>query len=126
MRRRASGLGSELRRLAEEVVLFDGRQTGMRVGRADHAELVGVDAELALELEAVLQRRAGILELEHLRLLQLAQVEIALVPALEIGELVVRRQERMGLAIALDLRRLVEALPLARASRRIRGRSACR
>ena len=84
----------------------------MGVGRADHAELVGIDAELAFELEAVLQRRARILELEHLRRLHLAQVEIALVPALEIGELVVRRQEGMGLAVALDLGRLVEPLPL--------------
>ena len=98
----------------------------MGVGRADHAELVGIDAEFALELEAELQRRARIFELEHLRLLQLAQVEVALVPPLEIGELVVGRQEGMGLAVALDLRRLVETLPLARASRHIRGRSACR
>ena len=85
----------------------------MGVGRADHAEFVGVDAELlASSFEAVLQRRARILELEHLRLLQLAQVEIALVPALEVGELVVRREEGMGLAVALDLRRFVEPLPL--------------
>ena len=84
----------------------------MRVGRADHAELVGIDAELRLELQAVLQRRARILELQHLRLLGYAQVEVALVPALEIGELVVGREEGMGLAVALDLRRFVEALPL--------------
>ena len=73
--------------------------------------LYGIDAELGLELEAVLQRRARIFELQHLGRLGLGQVEIALVPALEIGELVVGRQEGMGLAVALDLRRLVEALP---------------
>ena len=84
----------------------------MRVGRADHAELVWVDAELVLELQAEFQRGAGILELEHLRLLQFAQVEVALVPALEIGEFVVRRKVGMCLAVALDLGRLVETLPL--------------
>ena len=66
----------------------------------------------AFELEPELQRRARIFELQHLRLLELAQVEVALVPALEIGELVVGRKEGMGLAVALDLRRLIEALPL--------------
>ena len=39
------------------------------------------------------------------------RVEIAEVPALEVGELVVRRQERMRLAVALGLRGLVEPLP---------------
>ena len=82
------------RGLAEEVVLLDGGEAGVGVGRADHAELVGIDAEFLLQLEAVLQRRAGILELQHLRLLELAQVQVALVPALEVGELVVGREER--------------------------------
>ena len=41
-----------------------------------------------------------------------AEVEVALVPDLEVGELVVRRQERMRLAVALDLRDFVEPLPL--------------
>ena len=98
-------------RLAEEIVLLDGRQTRMCVGRADHAELVRIDAEFALELQAEFQRRAGILVLEHLRFLQFAQIEVALVPALEIGELVVRRQVRVRLAVALDLGRFVEPLP---------------
>ena len=99
-------------RLAEEVVFLDRGETGVRVGRADHAELVGVDAELVLELQAEFQRGAGILELEHLRLLQFAQVEVALVPALEIREFVVRRKVGMCLAVALDLGRLIETLPL--------------
>ena len=84
----------------------------MRVAAADQAELVGVRAELLLELQAVLERRAGVLELEHLLLLGDAAVEVALVPDLEVGELVVRREEGMGLAVALRLRRLVEPLPL--------------
>ena len=83
----------------------------MCVGRADHAELVRIDAEFALELQAEFQGGAGILELEHLWLLQFAQIEVALIPALEIGELVVRRQVRVCLAVTLDLGRFVEALP---------------
>ena len=83
----------------------------MCVGRADHAELVRIDAEFALELQAEFQGRAGILVLEHLGLLQFAQIEVALVPPLEIGKFVIRRQVRMCLAIALDLGRFVEALP---------------
>ena len=51
------------RGLAEEIVLFHGGKPGMRVGAADHAELVGIGAEFGLELQSVLQRRAGILEL---------------------------------------------------------------
>ena len=67
--RRRQALRARLlrRRLAEEVVLFHGGKAGMGVGTADHAELVGVGAKLGFELQTVPQRRAGILELEHLR-----------------------------------------------------------
>src|SRR4029453_19211082 len=54
--------------------------------------------------------RAGILELEHRWRLRLAEIEVALVPPFVVGELVVRREEGMRLAVALDLRDLVEAL----------------
>ena len=100
------------RGLAEEIVLLERGEAGVRVGAADEAELVGVRAELLLELEAVLQRRAGIFEFEHLLRLRHAAVEVALVPDLVVGELVVRREEGMRLAVALHLRRLVEPLPL--------------
>ncbi len=83
----------------------------MRIGAADQTELVGIDAEFGFHLEAVLERRAGILELQHLRLLHLGQIEVALVPALEIGKFVIGRKKRMGLAIALDLGGFVERLP---------------
>ena len=99
------------RRLAEEIVLLDGRKAGVRVGAADQAELVGIHAELGFQLEAVLERRTGVLEFQHLRLLHLGEVEVALVPALEVGEFVVGRKKRMRLAVALDLRGLVERLP---------------
>ena len=56
------------------------------------------------------EARAGILVLQHLGLLQLGQIEIALVPELVAGELVIRRQEGMRLAVALDLRHLVDRL----------------
>jgi len=65
----------------------------VRVAAALQAELVGIHAELRFELQAVLQRRAGVLELEHLLLLGDAAVEVALVPQLEVGELVVGREE---------------------------------
>ena len=83
----------------------------MRIGAADQAELVGVHAELGFHLEAVLERRPGVLEFQHLRLLDFGEVEVALVPALEVRELIVGRQERMRLAVALDLRGFVERLP---------------
>src|SRR5438045_3499021 len=44
------------RSLAKEVIFFDRREAGMRVGRADHPELVRIDAELTFQLETVLER----------------------------------------------------------------------
>ena len=83
----------------------------MRVGAADKTELVGIDAEFGFHLEAVLERRADILEFQHLRLLHFGQIEVSLVPALEIRKFIVGRKKRMGLAVTLDLRGLVERLP---------------
>ena len=40
------------RMLAEKIVLLGGRQSGVAVRRADHAELVGIGAEPCLEREA--------------------------------------------------------------------------
>ena len=79
--------------LAEEIVLVGGRQRGVRVGRADHAELEWVDPEFLLELQPKLQPGAGILVLQHLRFLQFGQIEIAFVPYLEACELIIRREE---------------------------------
>ena len=84
----------------------------MRVGRTDHAELVRIHPQLLLELQAGLQRCARVLALQHLVLLALAQVEVGLVPDLEAGELVVLRKEGVRLAVALDLGRLVQRLPV--------------
>ena len=97
--------------LAEEVVVVRRRQSGVRVRRADHAELVGVGAELGFDLEAELEPAASVLVDQHVVGLELAQIEIALVPGTEVGELVIGREHRMGFAVALDLRRLVERLP---------------
>ena len=99
------------RGLAKEIVLFHCGEPGVGVGRADHAELVGIDAELGFHLQAVLQGRPRVLEFEHRRLLGFAQVQVALVPTLVVGELVVGREERMRLAVALDLRGLVQRFP---------------
>ncbi len=110
-RRAGARAGFAGRDFAEEVVLLDGGEAGVRVGAADQAELVRIHAELRLELEAVLERGAGIFEFEHLLFLRGADVEIAFVPRLVVGELVVRREEGMRLAVALRLRGLVEPLP---------------
>src|SRR5262245_21662164 len=92
------------RGLAEKVVLLHRREARMRVAAADQAELVRVCPELLLHLEPVLECRARVFELEHLLLLSDATVEVALVPELKVGELVVRRQERVGFTGALGLR----------------------
>ena len=84
-------------RLAEPVLLAVGREAAVGVGRADHAELERVGAELGLELQAELERFARVLELQHLRRLGLGAREVALVDQLEIGEFVVRREEAGGL-----------------------------
>lgn len=83
----------------------------MRVAAADQAELVGVGAEFLLQFQAVLVGRAEVFKFEHVLRLRNAAIEIALIPDLEIGELVIRRQERVRLAGALGLGRFIEALP---------------
>ena len=105
-------LGLGIGRLAEEVVLLRRGQRGVRVGRTDHAELVGVGAQPAFQQQAVLQRLAGVFGGEHRLRLGLRQVQVARVPGLVVGEGVVGRQERMRLAVALDLGDLVHRLPL--------------
>src|SRR6202020_1068220 len=52
------------RRLAPEIILLDGRKPGMRIGASDKAELVGIDAELGLHLEAILESGADIFEFQ--------------------------------------------------------------
>jgi hypothetical protein len=79
----------------------------MRIRGADHAEFVGVGSDLGFELQAELERITSVFVLQHFLLLGFAQIEIALVPALEIGELVIRREIGMGLTVSLDLRHLV-------------------
>jgi hypothetical protein len=99
------------RGLAKEVVVVRGGKSGVAVRGADEPELVGIDAQVLFQLEAVPEGGAGIFELEHLQRLGRAEIEVALVPALEVGKLVVGRKQRMGLAVALDLGNLVEPLP---------------
>ena len=83
----------------------------MRVGRPDHSEFIGVDAEFLFDFQTVPKSRTGIFELKHVIRLQHAEVEIALVPLFIAGEFVVRRKKGMRLAISLDLRYLVDSLP---------------
>ena len=79
--------------LTEEVLLLGGGEPGVAVGRPDHAEFVGVDAQFAPRVGARSAGRAGVLVLQHLVLLQHAEVEVALVPGLVVGELVVWGEE---------------------------------
>ena len=97
--------------LAKEIVVISGSKRGMSVSGTDQPELVRIDPKFRFHFEAVLKRRARILEFEHLRLFLHAIVEIAFVPAFEVGELVVRRKEWMRLAVAFDLRDFVQRLP---------------
>ena len=83
----------------------------MRIGAADQTELVGIHPEFGFHLETVFERRTGVLKFQHLRLLDFGEVEVALVPALEVREFVVGRKKRMRLAVTLDLRGLVKRLP---------------
>ena len=99
--RRAIRAGLGARRLAKEVVLLDGGEAGVGVRRADQAEFVRIRAELRLNLETKLERGSRVLVLQHVSLLQLAEIEVALVPPFEAGKLVVRREERMRLAVPL-------------------------
>src|SRR4029079_6093799 len=109
--RHAMWAGFLRRRLAEEILLLHRRQAGMGIAAADETELVRVDAEGLPELEAVLQGRPYILELQHLAGLGDAAIEIAEIPSLKIGKLVVGRQEGMRLTVALRLGGLVKTLP---------------
>jgi hypothetical protein len=72
------------------------------VRHADHAELVGVDADLRFQFESALEPGTAIFTRQQLRGLGV-EVEVALVPVVVIGELVVGREQRMRFAVILDL-----------------------
>src|SRR6185312_2274512 len=76
--------------LAEEVILFQRRQTRVSVRTPYHAELVRVRAELLFQFKSILQSRPGVFKFEHVISLLEASVEITEVPTLEVGKLVVR------------------------------------
>lgn len=65
------------RHLAEEVVVFRRGQRGMRVGAVDHAERVRIHAGLLFQLQAELETRSGVSELQHLRLFRDAQIQVS-------------------------------------------------
>src|SRR4030095_14521385 len=98
--------------LAEEIVFFDSSEAGVRIGGADPPEPVRVHTQFFFKLQPVSQRRARVLELQPFGLFEFAKIQVAFVPALEISELVVGGEERMGLAVTLDLGRLIEPFPL--------------
>lgn len=96
--------------LAKEVVLLGCGQRSVGIGAADHAELVGIYAELFTEHQAVLEGFASVFPLEHLGFLGLGAVEIGFVPYFIAGELVVGGKHGVCFAIALYPRDLYEPL----------------
>ena len=76
--------------LAEEVLFLRRSETGVAVGGAYHAELVRIRAELFLHLQSDRERRTSVLVLQHVDCFQHTEVEIALVPGLIIGKLIIR------------------------------------
>ena len=84
----------------------------MRVGAPGQAELERVHAQGLLQHQAALEARAEVFARQHLGRVLDRHVKIAPVPLFVVGELVIGRQAGMRLAIALHLRRLVQALPL--------------
>jgi len=84
----------------------------MAVRRPNHAELVGVRAELLLEDKPVLQRLACVFALQHVVLLEGREVKVALVQGLVVGKFVGGRQKRMCFTVTFYLGHLVERFPL--------------
>src|SRR5512142_207289 len=97
------------RNLAHEVVFLHASETSMGICRTNHAEFVGVYSQFAFEFQTIAQCGTRVLELEHLGLLQFGHVEVGFVPALVIRKFIVRRKERMGLAVPLDLRCFIDS-----------------
>ena len=81
----------------------------MGIAAADQAGLVGIGSKLGFQLQSQLERRADVVAVEHAILRRHHFVEIE-VPALKVGKFVVRREEGMGLAVTLDLRRFQQWL----------------
>ena len=112
------GLG--VRELAKEVVLFSSGEGGVVVGAANHAKSIGIGADASLQREAALQSgpciRAGV----HVRRCFCRIRDVVLIPALEIGKGVVRRETGVGFAIAFELRDFCDRLP-AHAALRVVG-----
>ena len=95
-----------------EVVLGGSRERGVSVGAPDHPEGEGVRPGLRRLAESELERRARVLERELALVLGrgFVDVEVAEIPGLEVGKFVVRREERMRLAVALHLGHLDDRL----------------
>ena len=108
-------------KLAEEVVLLRGGEAVVAVGAADQADLEGIDAQFRLVGEPQLEGAAAVLVLQHPVFLGCAAADVVPIPVLEIGKFVVRRQERMRLAIALDLGDFVNRLPTGAETRVLRA-----
>ena len=83
----------------------------MSIGRTYQPELERIRADLIFEFQTELERRPSILVLQHPVFFRDTARRIALVPILEVGELILRRQHRMRLAVALDLGNFIDRFP---------------
>jgi hypothetical protein len=98
-------VGLDAGMLAEEVVLVGSGKRGVRVGRSDDAVFVRIDPGALLDRQPALQRLAHIAAGVVARLGWLVVEQVVLVPAQRAVacEFIVGRQERVRLAVALDL-----------------------
>ena len=96
---------------AKEVLLFDGGEGSVCVGASDLSDLERVYPQLLLEFQSAFESRASVFPGQHRFRFCLTHVEIAEVPGLVIGELVIGRQKRMRFAVPFDLGRLVQGFP---------------
>ncbi len=83
----------------------------MGVDGPNQPEFVRIHPKLPAEFQASFQRGAGVFVLQHPLFLGRRSRDIADIPAFEVCEFVIRRQQRVGLLVALDLRHLVQRLP---------------
>jgi len=77
--------------LAEEVFFLCGTETGVAIGRTHYPELVWIGAEFRFQQKTIFQRLACVFSCEHAVGLGLAQVKVASVPGLVVGECIVGR-----------------------------------
>ena len=90
---------------SEIIIGVGGCECGMRIRRADHAEFERIDTRIAFDNESSLSAPRGRSRRPACRSFSARERQIAAIPSgVSVGgELIVGRQERVRLGIALDL-----------------------